>query len=62
MDKNHFLNMLASKSGHPSIHEERPYWHILGNPYKNHKQNEAKVVNLAKNKIATKFDKFQIEA
>jgi hypothetical protein len=33
----------------------------LGNPYKNHKQNEAKVVDLAK-KNATKFDKFQIEA
>jgi hypothetical protein len=34
----------------------------LGNFYENHKQNEAKAMDFVKNKIATKFDKLQIEA
>jgi len=62
--------MLASKYGRPSTHEEVPRCEdpttmnvrILGNPYKLHKQNEAKVMDRAKKKIVAKFDRLQIEA
>jgi len=35
---------------------------ILGNPYKIHKQNEAKAMDRAKKKVVAKFDRLQIEA
>ncbi len=66
----HFLIMLTSKSGHPSICEKEPRCQdhiamndcILGNPYKFHKWNEAKVVDHAKNIYIEEFDRLQIEA
>ncbi len=62
--------MLASKYGRPSIREEGPRCEdpitmndcILGNPYKLHKQNEAKAMDHAKKKVVAKFDRLQIEA